>query len=347
VNPTAASNYVFADGVHPTTATHALFAQAIESEIIAPQQASLLAEQPLATLDAHRSAIGEQLLQDQSLTTTGLRMFATGGYVHQHTGGEAYTAAARDDDALITGGVDYRLSAALSFGAAISGATSTEDLSGQLRRFKTDSQIASIFGQYVAGQAYVSATAGYGALQFHDIQRAFKLGPATRGESADAAGDTALASLTGGYWFDAKPLQVGPFVSASYERVRVDGYHETSGDSTAMTFAAQTREALLTQVGLRARGSTVLGGVALHPYAEIAYTYDADARQRDVVGGLTTMNGQFAIPGFTPDRDWMQAQAGVEAAFTPRLSGYVAYEGRFAGATSGYDGVNVGLRYGF
>jgi outer membrane lipase/esterase len=347
VNPTAATNYVFADGVHPTTATHALFAQVIESEIIAPQQASLLAEQPLATLDAHRSAIGEQLLQDQTSDARGLRVFATGGYVHQHTGGQAYTAAARDDDGLITGGVDYRLNAALNFGVAISGATATEDLSGQLRRFKTDAQIASVFGQYVAGQAYVTAVAGYGALQFHGIQRAFKLGPDTRGESADAAGQTALASLTGGYWFDAKPVQVGPFVGATYERVRVDGYHETSGDSTAMTFAAQTREALLTQIGLRARASVTFNGVGLRPFAEIAYTYDADARQRDVVAGLTTMNGNFAIPGFTPDRDWAQAQIGVEAAFTPRLSAYAAYQGRFAGAASGYDGVNFGVRYGF
>ncbi len=347
VNATAPSNYVFADGVHPTTVTHALFAQAVESEIIAPQEASLLAEQPLATLDSHRSAIGEQLLQDQTSGATGLRVFATGGYVHQHTAGQAYTASARDDDGLITGGVDYRLNAALNFGAAISGGAATEDLTGQLRRFKTDTVLGSIFAQYVVGQTYVTATAGYGALQFRDIQRAFKLGPATRGESADADGNTVQAGLTAGYWFDAKPLQVGPFVGAAYERVRVDGYHETSGDSTAMTFAAQTREALLAQIGLRARGSTVLDGVALHPFAEIAYTYDADARQRDVVGGLTTMNGQFAIPGFTPDRDWAEAQIGVEAAFTPRLSGYAAYQGRFAGASSTYDGVNIGLRYGF
>ena len=85
----------------------------------------------------------------------------------------------------------------------------------------------------------------------------------------------------------------------------------------------------------------------LHPFAEIAYSYDADARQRDVVGGLTTLNGQFAIPGFAPDRDWSEAQVGIEAAFTPRISGYIGYQGRFAGHSSSYDGANIGLRYGF
>ena len=236
VNPAAASNYVFADGVHPTTATHALFAQAVESEIIAPQQASLLAEQPLATLEAHRNAISEQLLQDQGSANLGARLFATGGYVHQHISGQAYTPSASDDDGLITAGVDYRLNAALNFGASISGGSAAEDLNGQLKRLDTNTLMGSIFAQYVAGHAYVSGTAEYGALQFRDIRRTFSLGPALRGESADADGQTTMAGLTAGYWFDASPLMVGPFVSSTYERVKVGGYHEASGDSTAMTF---------------------------------------------------------------------------------------------------------------
>ena len=347
VTPTAASNYLFADGVHPTTATHALFAEAVESEIIAPQQASLLAEQPLATLEASRNAVSGQMLQDQSTPGEGVNLFATGGYVHQHLNGQAYTPSGSDDDGLLTAGVDYRLSKASDFGAAFSGGAANEDLTGQLRRFRTNSFMGSVFAQFVMGDAYATATAGYGVLQFRDIQRVFKLGPAVRGENADADGQTVLASATAGYWFDTAPLKLGPFVSSVYERVRVDSFHEDSGDSTAMTFGAQTRESFLTEVGLRARGSTLICGVLLHPFAEIAYTYDADARQRDVLGGLTSLNGQFAIPGFAPDRDWSEAQAGLEAAFTQRISGYLAYQGRFAGRSSGYDGANVGLRYAF
>ena len=66
----AASTYVFADGVHPTTATHALFAQYLIAELTAPQQASLLAEAPLGFLEGERGAIQNELLYDDAQDQT-------------------------------------------------------------------------------------------------------------------------------------------------------------------------------------------------------------------------------------------------------------------------------------
>ncbi len=73
VNATAPTNYVFADGVHPTTATHVSFAQVIESEIIASQQAGLLAEQRMAEkglVSAANAAVGPAV---QHLRSSGRR----------------------------------------------------------------------------------------------------------------------------------------------------------------------------------------------------------------------------------------------------------------------------------
>ena len=91
VAPNAASTYVFADSVHPTTATHALFAQVVESEILAPQQISLLAEAPLSALDVERGAISRELLSDDISGQTGVRLFASGGYTHRSLDAERYT----------------------------------------------------------------------------------------------------------------------------------------------------------------------------------------------------------------------------------------------------------------
>ncbi len=347
VTPTAYANYVFADGVHPTTTTHALFAQVVENEIIAPQQISLLAEEPLATLEAERNSVSQQLLNDQLDPSSGVHLFATGGYVRQHIGAEAYTPSAHDDDGLITVGLDDRLSPDVTLGAELSGGTASETLNGQLRKFQTDSIMGSVFVQLVHGPAYIIEAAGAGDLHLHDIQRLFKVGPVTRTENGDVDGQTVSFNATAGYWFGAPVLRAGPFVTGAYERVHIDEYDEKGGDSAAMTFGPQTRESLIGEAGVRVQGSLPLAAVLLHPFAEVAYAYDADARTRDVVGGLTTMNGQFAIPGFSPDRQWGEVQAGVNAAFSSHWSGYVAYNGRFAGATTDYYGGDVGVKYAF
>ena len=347
VNPTAASNYVFADGVHPTTYTHSLFAEVVESEILAPQQISLLAEEPLATLEAERNAVGQQLLTDQMDPSPGVHLFASGGYLSQHFSSERYTPSAHDDDGLITAGVDYRMNPQATIGGELSGGGSSEELSGQLRRFRTSTIAGSLFGQYVLGRAYVDGAGGLGEVHFNDIQRLFHIGPATRVENGEVQGQTYSASIDGGYWFGEPMLRAGPFVSAAYEHVHVDRYNESGGDSTAMTFGPQDRESLINEAGARVQGGLPFRGMQLRPYAEIAYAYDAEARTRDVIAGLTTMNGEFAIPGYSPDREWGEAKAGVDVAFNTRWSGYVAYTGRFAGANSNYDSANVGVRYAF
>ncbi len=341
------ATYLFADGVHPTTNTHALFAQVVENEIIAPQQISLLAEEPLATLEDERNTVGQQLLVDQLDPSAGVHLFATGGYVRQHIGAEAYTPSAHDDDGLITIGADDRLSPDVTLGAELSGGTASEALSGQLRKFHTDSIMGSVFVQLVHGPAYLFEAAGAGDLHLHDIQRLFKIGPVTRTETGEVDGQTQSFNVSGGYWFGTPRLRAGPFVTGAYERVHIDQYDERGADSGSMTFGSQTREALIGEAGVRVQGSLPLAAVQLRPFAEVAYAYDADARTRDVVGGLTTMNGQFAIPGFSPDRQWGEVQAGVNAAFSTHWSGYIAYNGRFAGASTDYYGGDVGVRYAF
>jgi len=62
--------YSFADGVHPTTASHALIAQFVESMITAPAEYSLLAETPLRTRAAFNRTIYEGL-QSSSSNTVG------------------------------------------------------------------------------------------------------------------------------------------------------------------------------------------------------------------------------------------------------------------------------------
>jgi outer membrane lipase/esterase len=114
-----------------------------------------------------------------------------------------------------------------------------------------------------------------------------------------------------------------------------------------MRFERQTRQSLIGEAGARLQGTLAGAGAELHPYVEVAYAHDDDAHAHGVLTGLSTMNGEFAIPGYAPDRNWGEAQAGVAAVFSPRVTASIGYQGRFAGKSNAYNGANVGLRFGF
>ena len=348
VNPTAASNYVFADGVHPTTAAHALFAQYIEAEIAAPQQMSILAEAPLATLEGERDAVNNELLYDQTSDQTGVRLFATGGYAHQHIKSENFTASSRDNDGLITAGFDWRPNTELSFGAEITGGESTDRMNGELTRFHLTTVTGSLFGEYIWRQrAYVDGSLGFGSLDFHDIQRVFKLGQATRVENGQTNGWTSLANVETGYWFGGQALRTGPFVGGVYEHVQVDNYNEQGSDSTAMSFGAQNRESLQGQAGWRVQGNWEFANTVISPYAELAWNYDNKANPDSLSAGLNSMNGTFDLNGFSPDKNWGTADIGLSAKLSPSVTSWIGYSGRFNDNSQQYDSLNIGVKVSF
>jgi outer membrane lipase/esterase len=350
VAPNAASTYLFADSVHPTTGLDALIAQYVEAELAAPAQASLLAEAPLAYLQAETSSVQNELLYDQApgATHTGVRLFADGGYTGQTLKASSEAPQSSNHDSLFTVGVDYRLNPSVSIGAELTGGHSTDKLGGGVGQFDLDSFQGSVFGQYQwRHRAYVNGDIGFGTLQFDNIERMFKLGAATRVEHGQDSGSTINADVTAGYWFGAGAFHTGPYISANYQQVRVDGYNEASGDSSAMSFGSQLREAVIGEAGWKLQAAVPLGVATLYPFAEVAYDYDADATQRYVSAGLTSMNGTFSMPGYTPAKSWGSAQIGLNAQLPGGWTADVAYQGRFGDSSQTSNGGSVGLQYAF
>ena len=64
--PGTEQSYLFADGVHPTTAAHAMLGQYVMSVIQAPEHISLLGEAPLAGMSAQSRVIRNQMLIDSA-----------------------------------------------------------------------------------------------------------------------------------------------------------------------------------------------------------------------------------------------------------------------------------------
>jgi outer membrane lipase/esterase len=343
-DPNAASTYLFADGIHPTTAAHALLSQYAISVITAPQQISLLGEAGLASNAAHVRTLRNQMMADNFGADS--RFFAAVDYGQQKFKSTDTSPKTDSDNVNLTIGADARVNDHVSVGMALGIAQANADFQGG-GGYKMQDIAGSGYAFYHNGGGYFGGFASFGQLSFTDIDRRIDLGAARRTESGKTDGSHVGAGLSGGWWFGSETLKTGPFVSVEWEQLRVFGYTERNDTSTAMTFGKQIRNSRIETAGWRLQGAWESGNTTLRPFAELAYNHDGRAEDRYVDAGLTNMAGKFSVQGFSPDKTWMTADLGVTADFSQSWSGWVSYSGRFGDDTQKYNGLNLGVKLAF
>jgi outer membrane lipase/esterase len=329
VQPDAGQTFVFADDVHPSTAAHAALAQVVISELSAPGQMSFLAEAPLALLHGHRAAVREELSREAA-SGQGWTLFATGRAGRRSLDGDFAVATSKSDDEAVTMGGIWRSGAALSLGAALTIGESRVRLEHELGGFDAKQLAFSAFGQTAwRNGAWASLQAGFGGSNYDDIRRSFVVGATMRTERSSSNGHDMGVEIAGGQWLTFGTWRTGPFAAFAYDRVHVGDVVEVGGDSTAMWFAPQNREAATARVGWGLEGDVTLGGVRLEPLAAVGYGHDFRADRRSVSAGLTTFNGQFDMPAYQPSRNWGEASLGLAADLGRGFRARLSYEGLF------------------
>jgi len=351
VSPDAASTYVFADGMHPTTAAHALLGQYVLSIMRAPGYASLLGEAPLASIEAQNRAVREQMLADVRGSDT--RLFANVDYGDQRFDGSAGSPRTSSNNVNLTIGADVRFNDNLSGGMAVNIGQHNADYAGG-GGYKLQDVSGLGYLTWHQGGAYVGGYVNFGQNNFSDIERRIQLGDALRTETAKADGNHVGGGINGGYWFETNALRTGPFANLDWQTVKVGGYNEGSSDSTAMWFGSQQRDSQVSTLGWRLEGHWLVDGsklspmgTILSPYIELAYNYDSKADPRAIRAGSNSMPGSFDMLGFMPDKSWGTGNVGLNVWFTDKLNAWVAYSGRFGDSSQRYDNVNLGMKYAF
>lgn len=347
VAPDAATTHVFADGVHPTTATHAALAQAILSELTAPGQMSLLAEAPLAFARDQRAAIGGELdAETTSHGPDGVRLFVVGRAGTRHLDGDFDAPGSKSDVQSVTFGLMARRTD-LSLGGAITTTQGVTKLSDGSGGSKPQGVLGAVFGQYRwSNGAWLTADASAGSVDLNDIQRRFMIGAALRTELSTGKAAVYGVAAEAGKWFTAPGGRFGPFAALSFDHVNVNGVQEIGADSTAMWFSGQHRDALVGKLGWRLAADWTVGGMALEPSLSAAYGHDFKADRDEVTAGLVTLNGEFALPGYTPLKDWGEVTARLGADLGHGFRGQLQYEGRYG--DQGHDNLgSIAVSYSF
>ncbi len=343
--PGTDQTYLFADGVHPTTAAHRLLSEVVLSELAAPGQASLLGEAALTSVLTQTHAVRNEMQADD--TGSGSRVFAKVGFAQQRFDSSVNTSEANSNNINLTLGADLRQSDSLSFGGAVGISNSNAGFVGGTGGYKL--QDVSVLGYltYHVGSGYFGGYADLGKAHFTNVQRIIQIGPDRRVESSNTGGTHGGVGLTGGWWFGQGTLKNGPFVNVEWQDASVSSFQESSNDSTSMAFGSQQRLALISTLGWKVQGQWQTSYATLKPYGELSWNHDNKANVRNVSAGLTTLNGSFAMPGFIPDKNWGSVELGMAAQFSPNLSGSLSYDGRFSDSSQKYNSLNLGLKYSF
>ncbi|HEX6603799.1 MAG TPA: autotransporter domain-containing protein, partial [Sphingomicrobium sp.] len=302
VTPTAPNDYVFADGVHPTTAAHRILFQYAVSILEAPR---LIQHLPHNAVVTGRSRAERVAQHHPGAAGDGLRWWADGRFDIQSN-----NRLDNKGPALLTG-VDLvrgNLVAGL-FGGV--GKTHSK-LIGRTD-FDEHDLTGGLFVGWYGSTVWANAQASYSSLDY-DVDREVVLGAATRVHSGSPGGHNLTVGGQAGANFALGALKTGPVAGLLIQRVKVDGYAESDGTlSTALRFADQTYRSTLGSIGWRAAVELEPGTM---PYAQVTYDHEFGRVGKETFAELQTIESlPYAVPGNDWDRSYATATAGIRTVF--------------------------------
>jgi outer membrane lipase/esterase len=343
VNATAPSTYLFADGVHPTTAAHKLTAQYLASIIAAPEQIGLLAEAPMA-VSAAQGRLVEARAQAASGAAGSVNVYGGWEFGKSDIDSNAATVGSKGDVSSLNVGGDMQLANGLRAGVLFGYSENKGDFGGSTGGFKLNETMLTTYAALNQGSWYVGGSVGVADLKFKDVHRNIELGPTTRTEQGSTKGNHILARLVGGMNFGSTSLTHGPIASLTYQQIKVNGFTEDGSASTTMNFTEQTRDSLLSSIGYLVSAQLGGGGVQLQPWARVAWENEHKNDGREVRSNLVTMGGSFALPAYKVDDNYGKVDVGIAAQFSKSLSAFVNYNTTFSQANQKNQAVMVGLK---
>ncbi len=297
VSPDAPYTYAFADGVHPSTAAHALLAQYAISMIEAPGQIAVLPHSEEVIGRSRADRIGGHLAGKP--TGDGMRWWADlRGDFQRYGKGSAYDGAGPS----LMGGVDWSSNRWVYGGFAGYGRQSI-DWGGQRGHFdQSDASLGGFLGWY-GDSAWVNGQVSYSRMSF-DTSRDVQLGPATRTHRGSTDGRNLSAGINAGWDFTNGAWKHGPVASLLSQHIRVNGFAEDSPTlSTSLAYPQQTFNSLIGSVGWQVHYTI---NEHMQPYARA--TFDREFRRADAEAFAQAQSipgtMPYAVPGAQYDRSY-------------------------------------------
>jgi outer membrane lipase/esterase len=318
VVPGGQNTYLFADGVHPTTASHAIIAQFVESLIEGPTAYSILPEAVMRTREGHVRTINEGLLSGGRAEIGKVTVFAAGD-----RGTFDLDPGATSTNRSGSIGVTVRVSEGVTLGAAVGKSTVDGHLGDNMGGYHSSETVASLFGSGQWGNLYGTVIGSVANISFSDVNRTIVLGPATRTATARPDGSNASLFATLGYDFPIGNFRIGPMVSVNSQSVDVNAFDEDGAGSANLHIGAQAKRSEVWSAGVRA--SMRMG--AWEPWLRIT----ADKERKDDVrfisaSPLSLASGNtYDLPAVATDNSFITGAIGIRGTIMERIGVSLSY----------------------
>ncbi len=307
VSPTAPNDYVFADGVHPTTGAHRVLANYALSVLEGPRQIALM---PYVASLATRGKVDRVALHAGRPTADGIGLWADASYDGQNLNvGNGYSGKNKS----VMAGLDWA-NGGIRAGAFINAGWADYDFDTFGGGFSQDDLTVGAYAGWYGSNFWARGTLGYSWLK-HDINRNIQLGAAVRTHNGEADGSSFFGALQGGYDFKGEGFTHGPVVGLVAQRVRIDGFAEDQSTlSTALAFPDQDFDSLVGSIGYRAEMNLSSN---VRPYIQLTYDKEFGDLDEEVYGQLLSMPNTtpYAVPGLSFDDSYVTGQLGLKGQF--------------------------------
>jgi outer membrane lipase/esterase len=318
VTPNANETYVLADSVHPAGITQRIQGQAVASLVQAPEQIAGLGYAAQAMFRAQRDLFEGAERGGSQRDGRKLSVFGGAAYHYYASGSSAQRVGIAERGFSGTAGVDLAIGEASGVGVAGGYSDGTGDFGGGAGTYKPRAWSASGYARGELGVVRLLAHATYGEINYRRIRRTVQLGPTVRGHEGETGGDYVAGRITAAFDLLTRGgVAFGPDLAVQYDRVRLDGFTEAGGQSTAAAFGSQRIKSLTGRFGAVVR---TVPGQSVRVFARAGYEREFDDDPRTL-----TITPSGAPVSFT---------GGVQRADRDYLSYGMGVDGRIAGALS-------------
>ncbi|MFT4198794.1 MAG: autotransporter domain-containing protein [Pseudoxanthomonas sp.] len=304
VDASAASTYLFADGVHPSTAAHAILAQYAESVLEGPRYIAALPHAAVGIGQA-RAELVAQHAEDLPVDASGTRWWGNLRADSQRQGDGAIYKG------IVPGslfGVDWYDHGA-AYGVFAGYGRGKQDFGGSGGSFKeSDASLGGYAGWNFRRGGWLNAQASYTWLGY-DVDRQVPLGPVTRHHAGSPDGSAIAAGVQGGFLFGDGGFRHGPVAGVLAQKVEIDGYAENNYSATALSYPDQKLDSVLASLGWQLRFDASEG---FAPYARLSWNHEFKNSDEEAWATLQTIPDMpYAVPGLEFDRDYATVLLGA------------------------------------
>ncbi|MDX7986934.1 autotransporter domain-containing protein [Xenorhabdus sp. 12] len=300
--------FIFSDGFHPSPLAHKIMGQSLKSSYIAPIQVMTLNQVNRLAVNNTRHSLDAHL---QQLRKGGNEQGKIGVF-------GAYTGNRHNSFTL---GGDYQLAENFLLGALYSNdkfdRSSTSDFN-----YNGTAHVVTGYALWNAfDNAWLNADFHYARTKYDDLTRSIQLGMATRRETGATKGNQWGGRLSAGWDIPVtNAISTSPIFQFAWDKGDIDGYRESTQNSTSMRFGDQKYTSKVATLGLRV--DTQLG--RFNPYASIKFNHQFGDNRYTLRSAIKSTRTSFVMESDQQKRNWREYTIGANANLVGNVRGFAS-----------------------